>query len=125
MPAERLSTCSWPETLDFYQRLVARDGGQSLAPMLELVRSIASSPHAGGLFPVPSCAILQIGRVRDFVAGEGEIRIAFDRGAQAFEFLFTQRPGDPSPWSRTCAAAEGRQTFERLLHKRLRWFHEG
>jgi hypothetical protein len=93
--------------------------------MLDLVRFIAGSPHASGLFPVPAPGVLRIGRVRNFPAGDNELRISFDSGKQEFLFVFRQRPDQAAPWSRTCAAGEARQAYERLLHKKLRWFHEG
>ncbi len=124
MLPDRLHTTSWAHIERFYEGLV-NDGGRPLRPMLDLVRSIAASPYAAGLHPVNVLDALLIGPVADFARGDKEIRITFDDADQTFLFTYTQRPGETEPWSRVCDAASGRATFDRLLHKRLRWFHEG
>ncbi len=115
----------WQEVEAFYARMAGEGDGQEVQPMLDLVRAIAASPQANGLFPALSDGALLIGRHADFDHGQDVIRITFDRASQEFVFTHTQRPGQAEPWMRSCAAPEARATFERLLHKRLRWFHEG
>jgi hypothetical protein len=94
-------------------------------PMLALARFIAGSPHASGLFPVMAGASLMIGRTQDSTRGDGQLQIHFDVPAQEFAFTYVPRSGEQRGWSRSCPADEGIATFERILHKRLRWLHEG
>ncbi|WP_457282167.1 hypothetical protein [Polaromonas sp. P5_D5] len=124
MLSSRVGTCTWTEVERFYERLVS-DSAWPFVPMLELVRFIASSTYANGLFPATSHEVLLIGRVANFVRHDNELQVAFNAAAQTFSFTYSQRPDETDPWSRSCGVAEGRATFERLLHKRLRWFHEG
>ena len=117
-------TQPWPEVVDFYSESIG-EGFRSRQPMLALVQFLASSRYARSLFPSVSEEGLVIGRTPNFQAGEGELRIRFDAEAQEFRFTHQQRPDDVNPWSRVCAGDEWRQVLERLLHKRLQWFHEG
>lgn len=94
-------------------------------PMLALARFIAGSPHASGLFPAIAGNVLWIGRTPDFAHGEGQLQIDFDMPAQEFTFTYVPRSGEQRGWSRSCPADEGIAAFERILHKRLRWLHEG
>jgi len=66
-----------------------------------------------------------LGRAANFQRGDNELQVRFDGTDRSFLFTYTQRPDESQPWSRRCDAPEGVATFERLLHKRLRWFHEG
>jgi hypothetical protein len=117
-------TLSWPEIVAFYAEL-AKERGQALQPMLSLVGFLASSRYARSLFPRVSDSTLRIARVSNFEAGEGELQIRFDEKAQTFWFTHLQRPDHLNPWARECSADEWRHVLERLLHKRLQWFHEG
>jgi len=94
-------------------------------PMLDLARFLASSRYASALFPRAAPDVLHISRRRDASDGDDELKIAFDRALQRFMFTYSQRPGDPKPWSRDCGATEWQAVLERILHKRLDWFHEG
>lgn len=124
MLENRVRKYPWVEVEHFYERLVV-ESAWPFAPMLDLVRFVASSPYAPGLFPATSHEILLLGRVANFLRGDSELQVKFDGTSQTFLFTYTQRPDELKPWMRTCNAGEGRHTFERLLHKRLRWFHEG
>lgn len=95
------------------------------APLMTLVRFIAGSPHASGLYPAIAHGVLWIGRTPDYTRGDGQLQISFDTSAQEFNFAYVPRSGEQRGWSRTCSADEGIVTFERILHKRLRWLHEG
>jgi hypothetical protein len=124
MLPNRLRTSAWAEVEHFYERLV-NESAWPFASMLELVRFVASSPYASALFPATSHEVLLLGRVANFVRGDSELQVKFDGTSQTFLFTYTQRPDELKPWSRSCNAGEGLATFERVLHKRLRWFHEG
>jgi hypothetical protein len=117
-------TLTWPAVAGFYEDLV-RGRNRPIAPMLALVQFLAGSRYAATLFPRISDEVLCLGRGADFRPGEDELRIGFDGQTQGFVFTHFQRPDAPNPWSRECAAAEWRYVLERLLHKRLQWFHEG
>lgn len=117
-------TQAWPEVVDFYTALVV-ERSRPLQPMLSLVQFLASARYGRSLFPCTSDETLLIGRVPNFQAGEGELRIQFDESGQTFRFTYLQRLDDVNPWSRECTADEWRHVLERLLHKRLQWFHEG
>ncbi len=93
--------------------------------MLELVQFIATSRYSPSLFPCTSHDLLLVGRVPDFMPGDNELQIKFSGDTQRFRFTYVQRPHDASPWFRECDAGEWHGVLERLLHKRLRWFHEG
>jgi hypothetical protein len=115
----------WPEAVALYRHRVEAQG-LPLAPMLALVEFLASPRYARVLFAC--CAeddLLRIARTPDFTAGENELRIHFDCELQRFTFTHVQRPDEPNPWSRECGPEEWRAVLERLLHKRLQWFHEG
>ena len=107
----------------FYQGL-ARTPGRALGPMLELVAFLAGSRYARTLFPATAQEVLRIGRTAEFAAGREELRIRFDEPTQQFAFTHL-RPDASGTWSRACEAGEWRPVLERLLHKRLQWFHEG
>ncbi len=115
---------AWQEILAFYQEL-AQKSGWHIEPMIDLVRFIAESPYARSLFPYTSHADLHIGRVSHFASGDGELTIVYDQQAKTFRFTYQQRADDVKPWSTECGAEDGRRKFEQILHKRLRWFHEG
>jgi uncharacterized protein YndB with AHSA1/START domain len=107
---------SWPA--------LAQSGGLP-GPVLALARFIASSPHATGLFPAVQNGVLWIARTADFTRGDGELQVGFDASAQELTFMYVPRSSEQRGWSRSCSADEGIATFERILHKRLRWLHEG
>jgi hypothetical protein len=118
------ATRNWPEIVDQYRVLVEEKHSQ-VQPMLALVEFLAASRYASSLSPSTSRETFLIARVPNFGAEESELRIHFDSDTQEFTFTCAQRPDDPSPWTRDCAAAEWPRVLERILHKRLQWFHEG
>lgn len=118
----RIRTLPWPDVVSFYGELVHAHSWH-IEPMLELVQFVAGSPYAPGLFPYTSHDRLCLGRTADFTAGDGELQIQFNPGAQSFTFTYCQSPADSSPWSRKCSAEEWRPVLERILQKRLGWFH--
>jgi hypothetical protein len=120
----RFRTLQWPDVVRFYEELVS-EHGWPFEPMVALVRYLASSRYASALFPCTSHDLLRIGRVQDFMPGDGELQIKFDGQKRRFEFKYQQRPDDLRPWSRECDASEWQAVLERLFHKRLNWFHEG
>ncbi len=91
--------------------------------MLALVEFLAVSPYASGLFAYTSHDKLCLGRVLDFDAGDGELQIQFAPLTQSFNFTYLQSQADFSPWSRDCQAEEWQPVLERILQKRLGWFH--
>jgi hypothetical protein len=115
---------SWEEVRDFYADL-ARRPGWKIAPLVELVEFLSASPYAIGLFPYTSHADLHIGRVRNFACGDNDLSVTYNQRANTFTFTYQQREDDLHPWSVECAATEGKDRLTHLLHKRLRWFHEG
>jgi hypothetical protein len=119
----RVRTLPWPEVEQFYRDLINKHAWP-INPMLELVRFLASSAYSNFLFPSTSHDILCIGRVANFTPGDNELQIQFDGSAQRFRFVYRQRLDDTAPWSRECQASEWHPVLERLLQKRLRWFHE-
>jgi len=124
MLANPVRTLTWPEIEDFYDHLVSKSTWP-IEPMCDFVRFVAASPYSKGLFPATSHEVLMLGRVANFQRGDNELQVRFDGNSQTFLFTYTQHPYETEPWSRQCDASEGVVTFERLLHKRLRWFHEG
>lgn len=118
------ATRDWPEIVDFYRALVESEHSQ-FQPMLALVEFLAASRYAPSLFPSTSLETLVVGRVPNFGAGESELRVDFDSDKQEFKFTCSQGSDDQNPWTRECAAAEWPRVLERILHKRLQWFHEG
>lgn len=117
-------TRSWPDAVKLCEEL-ASSRGHAFEPMVELVRSIASSRYSDGMFPSISGETLCIGRTPNFISGKDELRISFDETGQTFTFVHAQRPDEKYPWSLSCPTPEWQSTFERIMHKRLRWFHEG
>jgi len=115
---------SWPEIVAFYQGL-ARTPGRALGPMQELVEFLAGSRYARTLFPATEQEVLRIVRTAEGAAPREELRIRFDEPAQQFEFTHLRPDAAGAAWSRECEAVEWRPVLERLLHKRLQWFHEG
>jgi hypothetical protein len=124
MSSNPIRTSRWPEIEGFYERLVS-GSAWPFEPMCDFVKFVAASQYARGLFPATSHEVLLLGRVANFQRGDNELQVRFDGTSQTFLFTYTQRPGETEPWSCQCGASEGVVTFERLLHKRLRWFHEG
>lgn len=124
MLANPVRTSTWSEIEGFYERLVS-ESMWPIEPMRDFVQFVSASPYAKGLFPATSHDVLMLGRVANFQRGDNELQVGFDGIRQTFLFTYTQRPDETQPWSRECAASQGVITFERLLHKRLRWFHEG
>jgi len=124
MLTNQLKTLAWRDVREFYEGLVLEQQWH-IEPMAALVQFIAQSPYAKSLFPATSHAALLIGRVADFERGDSMLEVRFVPESQCFVFTYTQSPNETERWSRKCAAGEGQAVFERLLHKRLRWFHEG
>jgi len=120
----KVKTKAWPDVVEFYRELNDLPAFK-FEPMLSLVRFLASSKYAGGLFPCTSMHDLVLARVPDFAWGYEDLRIQFDGEAQEFKFTYRQRPDDVEPWTRTCHANEWPRVLERILQKRLQWFHEG
>jgi hypothetical protein len=123
MPNNR-RTSSWHEIAAFYRELID-ERSLPFRPMLDLVEFLASPRYGRSLFPCMSGDILLVGRALDFKPEDGELQIRFDGNQQTFKFTYMHRPGELDPWSRDCEASEWRRVLERLLHKRLQWFHEG
>lgn len=119
----RLAAATLPPTSSSWAEVT--QASAQLGPMLALVRSIASSPHASSLFPALADGLLWISRAPDPTRGDGALRIGFDASALEFTFTYVPRSGEQRGWSRTCTVGDGIATFERILHKRLRWLHEG
>jgi hypothetical protein len=115
---------SWKEVRDFYEDL-AQKPDWKIEPLVDLVKGLATSQYAASLFPYTSHADLHIGRVRDFACGDNELTVAYSQENETFKFTYQQRMDDTNPWSVECSASDGRSKFMHLLHKRLRWFHEG
>lgn len=109
----------WPEVTRFYQDLAGME------PMLALVQYLAASRYARALHAHPAPDALALARTPDALPGVQQLRIAFDARTRRFTFSYLERPGEPNPWSRDCDAAEWRPVLERVLHKKLQWFHEG
>jgi hypothetical protein len=124
MLTSQVKTLAWGDVVRFYDGL-AKEHQWRVEPMAELVRFIAESPYAKALFPATSHATLLVGRVADFERGDNMLQVNFLFEQQSFVFTYVQSPAEPESWSLECSANEGRAVFERLLHKRLRWFHEG
>lgn len=118
----RSRTLPWPDVVSFYCSLV-HERAWHIEPMLELVQFMAGSPYAAALFPYTSHEKLCLGRTADFTSGDGELQIQFYPATQSFTFTYCQSPADFSSWSRECSADEWQPTLERILQKRLRWFH--
>src|SRR5688572_24337650 len=97
----------WPEVTRFYQDL-AREQGQAIEPMLALVQFLATSRYARALHAHPAQDALRIARTPGAAAGMQQLCIAFDAATQRFAFSYLERPDEPNPWSRDCAAAEWR-----------------
>ena len=96
-----------------------------MEPMFALVQFLAASRYARALHADPAPDVLCIARTPGATPGVQQLRIAFDAAQQRFVFSYLERPDEPNPWSRDCAAAEWRPVLERVLHKKLQWFHEG
>lgn len=107
-----------------YQSLV-EESEWPVTPMLDLVRFLGGSRYARALFPSTSHATLLIGRSPNFDSEDGELQIGFDGATQKFKFTYVQASNELNPWSRECGPTEWRRVLERVLHKRLEWFHEG
>lgn len=118
----RVRTQPWSEVVAFYAGLVD-EAGWPIEPMLALVRFLANSPYAAGLFPYTSHDILGIGRAADFTSGDSELKVHFNFKTQTFAFTYIQRPDDSFPWLRECSAYEWQLVLEHILQKRLGWFH--
>jgi hypothetical protein len=117
----QLISSPWSSIVEFYDNLVHAHGWP-FQPMLELVRFIAASPYAAGLFACTSHEVLLVTRVKDPDPSEGKLQIQFDGKSQVFTFRYIQRDDKSKPWSRTCPAEEGISVLEHTLCKRLRWF---
>ena len=122
--AHRPRSHSWQEIRGFYEEF-AQEPDWQIEPMIELVRFISESPYASGLFPYTSHTDLHIGRASGFACGDSELTIVYDQNEKTFKFTYQQREDDVKPWSTECGAEDGRKKLEHILHKRLRWFHEG
>ena len=122
--SNRRTTRAWPEIVAQYRALV-EVSRWPFGPMAALVEHLAGSRYAASLFPCTSHEILLLGRVPDFESGDGELQVLFDGARQRFTFTYVQRSDDRDPWSRECEASEWPRVLERILHKRLQWFHEG
>ena len=91
--------------------------------MLDLIRFLAESPYASGLFPYTSMDKLCLGRVPDFSWFDNELRIEFNSSNHSFKFIYFQNEADARPWSRDCTEEEWKPVLEHILQKRLGWFH--
>ena len=118
----QVRTLPWSDVVSFYTGLV-REHSWHIEPMLELVQFLAGSPYAPGLFPYTSHDKLCLGRVADFTSGDSELQIQFNSLTRCFAFTYFQSPTESSHWSRQCPSEEWRQVLDRILQKRLGWFH--
>ena len=107
-----VQTKPWLDALKLCEKLAA-SRGHTFEPMVELVRFSFSNET------------LCIGRTPNFTINKDELRICLDDVKQVFTFTHAKSPDEKYPWSLSCPAMEWKSTFERLVHKRLRWFHEG
>jgi hypothetical protein len=120
----RFLTQPWPEIAAFYRGLVETSGWK-VEPLLALVEHISTSPYSRALHGTTSHDELHVGRVQNFFRGDNDLKVTFDQNTRKFQFAFQQRQDDAHPWSTTCSEQDWEQTLQRILHKRLRWFHEG
>jgi hypothetical protein len=121
---ERTPIRTWPDVIRFCEDIID-EPKRSYAPMLELVQFLARAPYASGLFPRIAGGALCVGKSAVFTPDDDELQVSFDEAGQMFTFRHLQRGNAQEPWSRSCAASEWRGVLERIVHKRLRWFHEG
>ena len=91
--------------------------------MLALVQFLAAPPYASSLFAYTSHDKLCLSRVANFIFHDSELQIQFNPRVQRFTFAYIQSPSDWFPWSQTCLPDEWRPVLERILQKRLGWFH--
>src|SRR5689334_17395437 len=122
--ANRRTTAAWAEVVAQYRAFVGVSHWP-FEPMVALVEYLAGSRYSTSLFACISHETLLLGRVPNFESGDAELQVLFDGAKQEFKFTYVQRPDDANPWFRECAAADWPHVLERILHKRLQWFHEG
>lgn len=123
MTAPPVPTLPWPDVVAGIAEQVEEQ--PAWKPLLEFVLFLSRSRYARSLFPRLAGTTLAIGRSAGFEPGRDALRIEFDPASATFRFTWQRTPDEAEPWSRECAAANGRTEFERLLHKKLQWFHEG
>lgn len=113
---------TWPEMVESYRGLA--EGGGHQGPMLDLVEFIAGSPYASGLFPLESMFELCLSRTRGVRWRHGMLSILYDASVGQFVFTYFEESMWPEPWVTRRDTELGREHFEWLMKKRLRWFRD-
>ncbi|RYY92415.1 MAG: hypothetical protein EOO24_29125 [Comamonadaceae bacterium] len=97
----------------------------AMQPLEELRQFLAAPRYARSLVLRMEDGTLVVTKGPASSNAGGELRIRCDGGTRQVTFTLATTPGDPAPWTRVCDADEARRVLERVLHKRLDWFHEG
>jgi hypothetical protein len=119
MKAHSIQAKSWDEVQAFYANCAASN--PFFTPMLELVKQIAGSVYATGLYPATSMHTLLIAQSPTFYFGQDVLRIDLDLNQESFSFLYHRKFFGRDPYEKKVALETAFQALEDFLQKR-KWF---
>ncbi len=103
----------------FYAGCVTSD--PFFTPMLELVKQIAGSVYAAGLYPATSMQTLLIAQSPTFEFGKSVLRIDLDLNQEFFRFQYREKYFGRAPYEKKVTLETAFPTLEDFLRKR-KWF---
>lgn len=115
----RYTTSPWPHIVTFYAEFTYRN--PAFQPMHHLVREIAASPYAFGLFPLTSMVDLRIGHYPDYAMYDQEVVVTYDYRVQHMQFRYYSGSVQPT-WIQMYPHQHAYAAFERFITRYARWF---
>ena len=115
----RVQTEPWASIVERYRELAAAIEDEAFAGMHTLVRQLASSPYAAGLYPYTSMHALVVAQTSEVLEGQERLRVE-PRGTRIWFEYPGGRAAQPD-WSTSCEPGEAFATVGRFLD-RVGWF---
>jgi hypothetical protein len=120
----RYKALPWPDVAKSYQRML-EEYKQPFRPMLRLVKDIADSPFAFGLYGSTSMWDVQVVQTEEYDPDGEILKITYDPAHNEFTFELQETSSTLyKRWSRKCSTDKAFQTFERFLQMK-KWFVAG
>ena len=117
----RYKARAWPDVAKSYQRML-ESYKLPFEPMLRLVKDVADSPYAFGLYGNTSMWNVQVVQTEEYDPDGEILRIKYDPSLQLFMFELQETASTMyKRWSRTAAPENAFRTFERFLQLK-KWF---
>ena len=117
----RFKERAWPDVAKSYQRMLERYN-LPFEPMFRLVKDIADSPYAFGLYGNTSMWDVLVVQTEEYDPYGEILKIKYDPSLRLFTFELLETASTKSKrWTRTAAPEDAYRTFERFLQLK-KWF---